>query len=157
IRSGSPHRKGRETSTPPSWRSRTRWCTGSSHGRMRTTQHSIETTPWRRAFPALMPRLHSLRGAESWPASSQPGSVTRSAANTPAGQQGELPAVVVRGCAVDVEGDLVHVTPPPVLARFVRPDDRVRGRVEVGRRVAVGDVATRYLPSSDDQPCFSSA
>jgi len=63
--------------------------------------------------------------------------------------------------AVDDECDLVEVAPAPVLARFERADDRVRGRVMVSGLAAValsvrvergsrgGDVRVRVRVAGD--------
>src|SRR5258708_8983709 len=65
-----------------------------------------------------------------------------------------MAATVPRG-TLEFEHELVEVTPIPVLARFVRPDNRVSGQTEVrggvsARRVVTASGVTAFLADRRD-------
>ena len=62
---------------------------------------------------------------------------------------------------LEFEHELVEVTPIPVLARFVRPDNRMPGQVEVrgrvpSRRVVTASDVTAFLAEPQVHPVLAS-
>src|SRR5690606_10020670 len=122
-------------------------------------------TPLRRAIPAAVspaaPSTASLstRGRPSSPATSAP-TVDLPAPMAPTSTRWSAPGIGRSGVGRcgrrpgDLERDLVAVAPPPVLARLVRPDDRVVAvGAEVGRGVPVGRaVAAADVPAGLADP-----